>query len=864
MMVTSILSAMMFSLLAAYLTMANITRSSTSAYIEGNSTFYAAESGLNKRAEMVRQRFLNYAQPDGSSPAQVAGQPVTIENMLACLDNDISNDGAGDFGCRQITLNYQQAVKSQKQGSAFSDRNGLVKYIAHSFVTDRTVYVDPVRKIPTTRPIPAGQAYEGLNAQEYRYTVYSTATTREAQNLDAKAMTVLEMTFKSRLIPLFQFAAFYDGDLELNSTSQMNINGRLHTNGALYSQPTPLDKKGAVGTANTKLLGPVTAADRIFNRVDASTVKRFGDTAVLITGDPNNPNDPANTYKMFPEYAAGRTSPFTPTEIAEFQGRVRDELAGAMELKVPRPDFLRKYDQDNTIGEYYGKADLRLEMFPKRTAGNVPFNFAAIKNGGAGGSCSGFSVSNTRQGEDLKCTQLNEGQLRSLQQPVMVKVVSEEERQRFCPTITKTYNSSSGGSNQKLRSLQIVIAAQNNPVTWSQLNSPVSNLVTSPFWTFILSLLSINTSESPNQIAANEGACFVPAPIQVVSGSGTANSNYNWQSGYYDRREKRWIGMLQTNLESLTLWNRDGFYVARDNDLTTNDAPTSTSIIAAYNGGAATSAYDTKHLLFIPAPANNTAPVGSFQKLGLAAADTTEGGLVFHATVSEDLDGNGTKDITVDPADNLHNYPNGKKKSPYGFVFNGGRNLPGALSVVTDQALYVQGDYNTFANNVAKQPAALIGDTITILSNSCLDTTTTRVNCGVTTGQKVATTTSVNAAFLSYTDESIGNVIDLGNGSWGWGQIRRRVYSGGLNNYMRMTENWSGIDFNYRGSFVSLGPPQEFSGEYQSGCTTDPCYYMVPNRNFSYDTDFNAVDKLPPLTPKVTYLQQEVFKRSYN
>jgi hypothetical protein len=37
----------------------------------------------------------------------------------------------------------------------------------------------------------------------------------------------------------------------------------------------------------------------------------------------------------------------------------------------------------------------------------------------------------------------------------------------------------------------------------------------------------------------------------------------------------------------------------------------------------------------------------------------------------------------------------------------------------------------------------------------------------------------------------------------------------------------------------------------------------VPIRNFRYDVDFNAFDRLPPLTPKVIYLQQETFKRSY-
>jgi hypothetical protein len=867
MMMTSILGVMMFSLLAAYLTMSNITKSASNAFLEGNSSFYAAESGLNKRAELVRRNFIDYSRPSGDSPG-VSGQPVTIANMAACMDSDTSNDGTGDFGCQQVVFNYQQAPSTNREsGLSFTDKTSTVKYTAFSFVADRTAYTDTVRKIPVTKLIPPGQTYEGLSAQEYIYTVYSTATTKEAQNLDARASTVLEMTFKSRLIPLFQFAAFYDGDLELNSTSQMDINGRIHTNGNLYAQPTPTTPtfsmfsiwgSSSTDRATTRLLGPVTVAGKIYNRVDAAGINRYGDTQVLVSGDANNPNASGNTYVNFPTFNSGRTSPLTVTEIASFQGKVKDETAGVGELKVPQPGFLRQYERNNKVGEYYGKADLRLEMVPKRTAGNVPFNFTTIKDGGSGGSCGGLNIDPNRQGTNLQCSQLNEGQLRSLMQPVMVKVTSDEERNRFCPSITDTYNPNASSDRVLLRSLQVGIAAQNTPVTLAQLNLPLDNAANAGIKSIVTSLNSSDTSKSPVQLAAEKGGCFLPTPIQTVTGNGGTNSNYNWQSGYYDRREQRWIGMLQTNLQSLTLWNRDGLYVARDNNFNTNDNPNTSQLNAAYNSSDPSSTYDTNQLLFLRAAANSSAPTGSFQKLGLAASDTTEGGLVFHAMVNQDLDGNGSTDLTVDPADNLRNYPDGKRKSPYGFAFNGGENLPGKLTVVTDQALYVQGNYNSFSSNAAKQPASLIGDTITVLSSSCLESTTQRLDCGITTGQRTATATTVNAAFLSYTDESAGNI----DPNYGLINLKRQ-YSGGLNNYMRMTENWSGVNFNYRGSFVSLGTPQEFSGAYRPGCSTTSCFYNVPNRNFSYDIDFNAADKLPPLTPRVIYLQQEVFKRAY-
>jgi hypothetical protein len=886
MMLVSIVTVMMLSLLTAYLTISNISRAATNAYTESNSTFYAAESGLNQRSDAVRQKFVGYATPTGVSPGAVAGTVAGPENIANCLDTDTTNDGSGDFACQTLVLNYQQSTGASggKSADGKSDTvtsyNNKIKYNAYTFTSDRTNYADPVNKIPQVQPIPSGQVYAGLSAQEYRYTIYSMATSKQSTDLDARSTTVLEMTFKNRVIPLFQFAAFYNGDLEMNSTSQMDINGRVHTNGNLYVQPTPYStasgegckKSGCPtalsGDASTRLLGEVTAANRIYNRVDASNINRHGITNVLLTGISSTPDAATNVYEPFPAFDVDRITPLTATEINKFQRKVLDGLTGATTLNIPQPGFLRKRDPDGDIGEYYGKADLRLEMVPKRVAGNVPFNFAAIRSGGTGGgSCATFEISTGRQGT-INCNQLNEGQRRSLQQPVMAKVLTLDERNRFCPTLTKNHTATNLDERKVLRALQVAIAAQNTPVSLAQLSSsPLSsNASISAIATGLDPSLVASASKTPVEIAAAAGACFLPAPIQLLSGTGSGtNANYNWESNYFDRREERWIGMLQTNIASLTIWNRDGLYVDRDNAITTNDEPTTALKNAAFNGGNNVSAYDTDNLLFVRAGANATAPVGSFQRLGLGSNDATEGGLVFHATVNDDFNDDGTPDITVDPVDKLRNYTDGKKKSSYGFAFSAGADLPGALTVVTDQALYVQGDYNSFAANAGKQPASLIGDTITVLSNSCAGATTGMIDCGVITATQVATTTSVNAAFLSYTDFSNGNI-----GSSGFTSTPKiQKYSGGLNNYMRMVEDWGGINFNYTGSFVSLGAPQEYSGAYRAGSGSNDAfvaggsYYDVPNRNFNYDTNFNAFDKLPPLTPKVIYLQQETFKRSY-
>jgi hypothetical protein len=186
-----------------------------------------------------------------------------------------------------------------------------------------------------------------------------------------------------------------------------------------------------------------------------------------------------------------------------------------------------------------------------------------------------------------------------------------------------------------------------------------------------------------------------------------------------------------------------------------------------------------------------------------------------------------------------------------------------------------------------------MGDTISILSNQCLTgrsvnaantvqnylrTPGGQIDCGIPNSTTTAGTTAnptsatnpvinfgpnyytvtsptaVNAAFLSSTDRSCGN-LGLNRACTG-----AAAYSGGLNNYMRMLEDWGSIrNFNYSGSFVSLGTPLEYNGRWIGGGT----FYNIPVRNYNFDANFNSFSLLPPLTPSAIYLQQDVFRRTF-
>lgn len=214
---------------------------------------------------------------------------------------------------------------------------------------------------------------------------------------------------------------------------------------------------------------------------------------------------------------------------------------------------------------------------------------------------------------------------------------------------------------------------------------------------------------------------------------------------------------------------------------------------------------------------------------GFSLDDDTEGGLVFFLTVFG---------------------PNSGRINDYGVRIKGGSRIastisgapkPKGLTLVSDQAIYIQGDFN-------KEdwiPAAVLADTINILSNNWNDGNSTR---GIES--RIATNTEVNAAFLAGTD--------ITGGAEGASGQDRGAYNGGLENYPRFHENWTNKTFTYRGSFVSLGTPRKTNSPWPSTGTV----YNPPIRNWSFDTRF-AQGQLPPLSPRFVYLKQERFLREF-
>lgn len=147
------------------------------------------------------------------------------------------------------------------------------------------------------------------------------------------------------------------------------------------------------------------------------------------------------------------------------------------------------------------------------------------------------------------------------------------------------------------------------------------------------------------------------------------------------------------------------------------------------------------------------------------------------------------------------------------------------LTVATMNPLYVQGNYNIGDNQGGQVVAAsLMGDAITVLSENWEDSESMN---GL--ASRRASQTKINAAL-------IGGIVPSGGG----------FYSGGMENLVRLLEDWSSRELNINGSYVVL-----FESEIATAPWGTYDVYNTPRRRYSFDENFLNPNLLPPGTPEV-------------
>ena len=172
-----------------------------------------------------------------------------------------------------------------------------------------------------------------------------------------------------------------------------------------------------------------------------------------------------------------------------------------------------------------------------------------------------------------------------------------------------------------------------------------------------------------------------------------------------------------------------------------------------------------------------------------------------------------------------------------------GKVLPeDGLTVATPAPLYVKGHFNLNngtdttsgqTNTANTKPAAFIADAVTMLSDKWSDS----YNNKTSIGSRAPENTTVNAAILA-------GIVESQKDSSG-----TKHYSGGVENFPRFLEDWSGESLTYNGSMVVMFPSRRATNFWSYGSS-----YTAPNRKWAFDTSFLNSDRLPPLTPQVRKL----------
>lgn len=641
------------------------------------------------------------------------------------------NRGMGDY--RNIFNNYN--VPTVANGD----------FNAHTFTLGpRTVtyqLTDPGHN-PTTRTIQPGKPFAFLNAIEYQYVANGTSSSHSG-DIEASIGTEFDVDY----VPMFQFLAFYQGDLEILPGPTMTLHGPIHTNGNLYfNENTACAGSPCVGGLTIAEQSPqiptvhITAAGDIYRQRKDVTSTCSGTVSIAKLDD-------ANHDGVLDQLAMPCSGQQSSAQLSSWLGSVKSHQPT---VSLPPTDIIARGN-----GTFWTNANLRIVLDRSHPDNNGLYPIVA---------------------------QNVDGTTNAVQNTALQAFMLALPGRLF-------YNDIPGATAQNTVHTDSCHAGDYcDPNSYAPVFSAASQVYACGG-----SSLGLFTG------------CAATVGNSLMVGGSFAGLLTSRRGGFYNNRELKYVYMLNLNLHDLLVWNR---------------------------------AQAVGSQLFPPDFTGNT------------------GGVVIFLSVQGPAG-----EVNV-PA----NYRNGVRvfgTPNFDFPPPGGGD-PTGVTMASDQAFYVEGDYNTTADAThPKMPAAVIGDTINVLSRHWSSHTWANVGgcmpaCWNDCQSRqalpcrpagAALTTTAYTAFLGGVD-----VTPLNGGS--------TTYNGGFENYPRFHESWTGATLTYRGSYVSLGQPKHANGAW-TGTGSPPGIYDPPVRQWDYDVDFQDVKWLPPLTPRVVSVQQIVFTENF-
>jgi hypothetical protein len=605
-----------------------------------------------------------------------------------------------------------------------------------------------VNNTASSQSVVMSAPYTGLNMLANTYEIIANARNTNSQY---QIVSTVGQQFYLGVIPLFQFAIFYQNDMEICPGGAMTIGGTIHGNQNIYLQPQ----------AGLTFSGNVSAVDDVV----------LGKSA----------NDP--TVR-------------TPSSVT-FDGF---DLSGVDPLNMPIGT--------NTTG----------------TVSNVSQNAYAILELPAAGQ-----TPSSATGSNLLYNQADMVIIISNNNTISVSA-GPGTGQTTVITNWQTFLSTNGSFDDQRDSLTVnpVVLNISNLVNWSATNTVLQPILAGLRGSGNASVESIYVADlrsTSNEVITTNfttntlTTAAYPSPGTYVPPVTTTNtlsvtSNTSPSAGTY-------TGSVTTNTSTVTQNSAPsaGTYTG---SITTNTATTTT--VSHPSAGTYTGSITTNK--------SGSTITGYTYKLINNYTYKEITGYTFNEITGYTYNTGVTTNV-------LTNWP---IVSQPGIVLSNGSVLPPAgLSIATPDPAYVVGNWNvktTFtgtsdagtADTSHTLPSAIYADAITILSSAW-----NPANSTLAIGSRTATSDTVNSAFLT------GNVPSNGSS-----------YSGGVENFPRFLENWSGQTFTYNGSMVCMFSSQ--IADYPWPGTGS--VYNPPTRTWAFDTNFNNPNKEPHLMPQIITVQR--------
>lgn len=636
--------------------------------------------------------------------------------------------------------------------------------------------------------------------------------------------------FDIHTIPIFQFLAFIDAHLFIMPQPNMTLHGRLHSNNRVHLQPD--------ATLKVEDLRPpipevqVTASDRIYRggyKYDDAW-RCWGTVTIDKLQDTVAPFNDLDPKNL--TCGAG-TGPVSDATLAGWKGSMKQDVAN-----IVTPDV----GLVNRSGEHWQASELRVVLRLDQARAAIDFGAADLCPLGMGTCSNDSAVPCTVATAIADC---GVGNLCSLTSPALYQIEVQDEHGNQDVTKTRAL----WRFMCERRGALFYTDVPTNPPTPPNGNATFVGTATNYVPAFINNrriyrrigedtsgngVISSNTDR--NDDICPPGNPWYQPPDCTQAGRPDAGSWYSdldyRRGAFWNHRELQYMYLLNVNVRALIEWNKwngDPLYTSADNS-------------------------DFGLVWFLTVVGPNS-----------AAATNNYAVRVFD---SADLD---TKNTT----------------------FPTGLTDPTGLTIVSDQGVIVEGNYNY----KDKYPSAIMSDAQWVLSQgwevamqynatpgnvvTCSvfppngpATNPVGTNC-VPNDQKSVYDLATNMRDVPASDlpgaGAFNNSTSLGINAallFGLGPSTLNVnyYNGGLENFPRFLEDWGPRTMNYRGSFVSLGAAQHKLANWQCG-SGNACLagvYEPPTRAYDYDGDFNTVAKLPPKTPKIVYVQQLLYTRIFN